>query len=70
MFAPKGTPEPVLAKLEAACRSAMAATAVVEGLGKQQQGIDFRDRAGLGAFVATEFKQARALLDEAGLVAK
>lgn len=67
LFAPKGTPEPVLAKLEAACKAAMADKGVVEALGKQQQPIDFRDRQGLAAFVAEEFKKAKVLIEEAGL---
>lgn len=70
LFAPKGTPEAVLARLEAACKAALADPAVIEGLDKQKQPIDFRDRAGLAAFVADEFKTAKILIDEAGLAAK
>ncbi|MFM9941345.1 MAG: Bug family tripartite tricarboxylate transporter substrate binding protein [Hyphomicrobiaceae bacterium] len=70
LFAPKGTPEPVLAKLEAACKAAMEDKTVVENLGKQQQPIDFRNRSGLAAFVAEEFTKARTLIEEAGLAVK
>lgn len=67
MFAPKGTPEPVMAKLEAACRTALADPGVVENLGKQRQPIDFLDRKGASAFIAAEFKKNGALLSEAGI---
>jgi tripartite-type tricarboxylate transporter receptor subunit TctC len=67
MFAPKGTPDAVLGKLEAACRTTMADPKVVEIMERQRQPIDFRDRKGLGAFVAAEFKKAGELIDAAGL---
>lgn len=67
MFAPKATPEPVLARLEVACKAAMVDRAVVDALDKQRQPIDFRDRMGLGAFVADEFARAKVLIEEAGL---
>jgi tripartite-type tricarboxylate transporter receptor subunit TctC len=70
LFAPKGTPAPVLAKLEAACKAALEDKSVVEGLARQQQPIDFRDQKGLGQFVEEEFKKARGLLEEAGLTVK
>lgn len=70
MFAPKGTPEPVLAKLESACRATMTDAGVIEALAKQRQPIDFLDRKGTAAFIAAEFKKNGALLAEAGLTAK
>jgi tripartite-type tricarboxylate transporter receptor subunit TctC len=70
LFAPKGTPEPVLAKLEAACKATMADASVVQVMQRQRQPIDFRDRKGLGAFVQAEFAKAGSLLDSAGLKAK
>jgi len=70
MFAPKGTPEPILAKLESACRTTMADPGVVEALGKQRQPIDFLDRKGAAAFISAEFKKNGALLEEAGLKVK
>lgn len=70
LFAPKGTPEAVMVKLEASCKAAIVDKGVVEALGKQQQPIDFKDRAGLAAFVGDEFKKARGLIEEAGLTAR
>ncbi len=69
MFAPKGTSELVLAKLESACKAALADASVIEGMAKQSQPIDYRDRNGLAIFVAEEFKKARVLIEEAGLKA-
>lgn len=70
MFAPKGTPEPIMAKLEAACRAALSDPGVVENLGRQRQPIDFLDRKGAAAFIAAEFKKNGTLISEAGLGAK
>lgn len=67
IFAPKGTPEPVLARLEAACQAAVQDKGAIEALEKQRQPIDFRDRKGLAAFVADEYKNAKVLIEEAGL---
>ncbi len=44
---------------EAACKAVLADPAVIAGLEKQKQPIGFRDRAGLAAFVADEFKTAQ-----------
>jgi tripartite-type tricarboxylate transporter receptor subunit TctC len=67
MFAPKGTPEPVLAKLEAACRTTMNDASVKEALAKQRQPIQFLDRKATAAFVASEFKRNGELIRAAGL---
>src|SRR5690606_32211111 len=67
MFAPKGTPEPVLAKLEAACRTTMSDASVKEALAKQRQPIQFLDRKGTAEFVASEFKRNGELIRAAGL---
>jgi tripartite-type tricarboxylate transporter receptor subunit TctC len=67
MFAPKGTPEAVMAKLEASCRAALTDPGVIENLGKQRQPIDYLDRKGAAAFIAAEFKKNGALLAEAGI---
>jgi tripartite-type tricarboxylate transporter receptor subunit TctC len=67
MFAPKGTPEPIMAKLESACRTALQDPGVIENLGKQRQPIDFLDRKGAAAFIEAEFKKNGTLLSEAGL---
>ena len=70
MFAPKGTPEPVLARLEAACKATMSNPAVVEAYAKQNQPIQFLDRKATGAFVAAEFTKAKGLIEAAGLEPK
>jgi tripartite-type tricarboxylate transporter receptor subunit TctC len=70
MFAPKRTPEPVLAKLESVCRTTMSDAGVVAALGKQRQPIHFLDRKATAEFVATEYKKAKGLLDAAGMDAK
>jgi len=67
MFAPKGTPEPILAKLESACRTTMTDAGIIEALAKQRQPIDFRDRKGTAEFVASEFKRNGELIRAAGL---
>lgn len=66
MFAPKGTPEPILAKLEDACRTTVKDPTVVEAFAKQRQPIDFRDRKAAAEFVASEFKRNGELLRAAG----
>lgn len=70
LFAPKGTPEPILAQLEAECKLAMEDKGVVENLGKQQQPIDYKNRVDLASFVADEFKKAKVLIEDAGLTAR
>jgi tripartite-type tricarboxylate transporter receptor subunit TctC len=70
MFAPKGTPDPVMAKLEDSCRATLAAPAVVDMFAKQRQPIDFLDRKAAAAFIAAEFKQNGELISGAGLSAK
>ena len=67
MFAPKGTPADVLAKLDAACKTALSDAGTIDALEKQKQPIDYRDRAGLKAFVDAEYEKARVLLQDAGL---
>ncbi|HEY5637224.1 MAG TPA: tripartite tricarboxylate transporter substrate binding protein [Burkholderiales bacterium] len=70
LFAPKGTPEPVLAKLEAACKTTMTSPAVVDLFAKQAQPIHYLDRKGMRAFVTSEYKKATGLLEAAGLESK
>jgi len=67
MFAPKGTPEDVIVKLDAACKSTMSDPGTIDALEKQKQPIDYRDRAGLKSFVDAEYEKARVLLQDAGL---
>jgi tripartite-type tricarboxylate transporter receptor subunit TctC len=70
MFAPKGTSEAVLARLETACRTTMSDPTVVAMLAKQRQPLDFMDRKATASFVAAEIKKAKVLLDAAGMEPK
>lgn len=67
LFAPAGTPEPVLARLEAACRRAMEAPAVAEGFGRLATPILFRPREAFAAFWAAELEKFRGIVEGAGL---
>lgn len=70
MFAPKGTPDAVLAKLETACKAALDDAGTKQALEKQRQPIDYRNRADLKTFVDREFEKARGLLQDAGMQSK
>jgi tripartite-type tricarboxylate transporter receptor subunit TctC len=65
MFAPKGTPEAALSRLESACKTTMGDPSVIATLAKQRQPLDFRDRKATAEFIAAEFKKAKALLEAA-----
>lgn len=67
MFAPKGTPAEVLAKLEGACKSTLADGGVIEALDKQKQPIDFMGRTALKSFAEAQYATAKTLIEEAGL---
>jgi len=67
MMAPKGTPADVLAKLDGACKTALADAGVRDALEKQKQPIDYRDQAATKAFLEAEYAKARVLIEEAGL---
>ncbi len=67
IYTPKGASEAILTKLESGCRTMLDDGKVKEILDKQAQPVDFRDRKGLGEFVATEFKKAGELIDAAGM---
>ncbi len=67
IYAPKGTPDPILTKLEGACRTTLDDSKVKGILEKQAQPVDFRDRKGLGDFITTEFQKAGELIDAAGM---
>lgn len=70
VFAPKGTPEATLAKLESACKTVLEDAGVKAALEKQKQPIQFLDRKAFAAFLGSEYARARVLLEEAGLVQK
>ncbi|MBY0334296.1 MAG: tripartite tricarboxylate transporter substrate binding protein [Acetobacteraceae bacterium] len=66
-FAPKGTPEPVLDRLEAACEAVLKRPAVAEGLARIVTPVRWRNRRDLAAFVAAESAKYRELIEAAGL---
>lgn len=70
VFAPKGTPEPVLAKLESACKTMLQDASVKAAYEKQRQPIQFLDRKAFTAFLKDEYARARVLLEEAGMLHK
>ncbi len=70
MFAPKGLPAPVLAKLESACKTTIADPTVVDMLGKQRQPISYLGHKDATAFIAAEFKKNGELISGAGLSPK
>lgn len=67
LYAPAGTPEPVLARLEAACERTIRHPDVVAGMTRVAQPILYRDRADFAAFSRAESEKFRALIEAAGL---
>ena len=54
-YAPAGTPEPILDRLDAACARMVRSQAVVEGLGRLNMPIEYRNRADFTAFHNAEY---------------
>lgn len=67
IFAPTGTPEPVLARLEAACERTMIVPVVASGMTRVGHAIEFRGRAAFTEFVRNEVATYAKLLNEAGI---
>ncbi len=67
LYAPAGTPEPVLARLEGACARTMRHPDVVAGMTRVAQPILYRNRADFAAFSQSESEKFRALITAAGL---
>src|SRR3954471_8904615 len=67
IFAPAGTPEPVLARLETACQRTMAVPVVAEGMTRVGHAIEFRGRTAFTEFVQNEVATYARLLNEAGI---
>lgn len=67
LYAPAGTPDAVLARLEAACARTMRHRDVVAGMARVAQPILYRNRADFAAFSARESEKFRRLIIEAGL---
>lgn len=70
LFVPRGTPQNVIQKIEAACQKACSAEKFQE-LGKKTQSfIDFLNTKDFEAFYADEYKTAGVVLEQAGLLKK
>lgn len=67
LYAPAGTPEPVVARLEAACERTMRHPDVIAGMARVAQPILYRNRADFAAFSQSESEKFRALITAAGL---
>ena len=67
LYAPAGTPEAVMARLEAACARTMRHPEVVAGMARVAQPILYRDRAAFAAFSQSESAKFRSLIEAAGL---
>lgn len=67
LYAPAGTPEPVMARLEAACEKAVTTAGFIEGMKRVAQPILYRNRAEFAAFSAAESEKFRSLIAATGL---
>jgi tripartite-type tricarboxylate transporter receptor subunit TctC len=67
LYAPAGTPEPVLARLETACERTMRTAAVTDGFARVNQPIRYRARAAFAAFTAAESEKFRVLMERSGI---
>lgn len=67
LYAPAGTPEPMMARLEAACERTMRHPEVIAGMHRVAQPILYRNRAAFEAFSRSESEKFRALIEAAGL---
>lgn len=67
LYVPAGTPEAVLARLEAACERTVRHPEVVAGMTRVAQPILYRNRAEFAAFSLAESEKFRTLIEAAGL---
>jgi len=68
LLAPKGTPEPVLAKLESACTAAVKEPAYAHALKLQATDVRFLDRKGYAAWLAKTDQDNMNLAKDLGLL--
>ena len=57
LFAPKGTPEPIVARLREETRKAVAADAFTRAMRNLNQDIDYQDQPDFKAFLTTDLKR-------------
>lgn len=67
IYAPLGTPEPLLARFEAGCERMLRNPAVVAGLQRVDMNIRWRNREQLGRYMLEEDERFRTLIESAGL---
>ena len=67
LYAPAATPEPVMARLEAACARTMRHPEMIAGMTRVAQPMLYRDRAAFAAFSRSESEKFRSLIEAAGL---
>ena len=67
LYAPAGTPEAMMARLEAACARTLRNPEFIAGMTRVAQPILYRDRAAFTAFSRSESEKFRSLITEAGL---
>jgi tripartite-type tricarboxylate transporter receptor subunit TctC len=67
LYAPAGTPEPVMARLEAACERAVKTESFIEGMTRVAQPILYRNRVDFAAFSRAESEKFRSLIEATGL---
>ena len=67
LYAPAGTPQPLLDRLEAACARALQARPVIEGFERLATPITFRGQRDFAAFQAAELEKFRAVVQAAGV---
>lgn len=67
IFAPKGTPDAVKAKLGQACKAALEDDKVKEIYDRQKYPIAYQDAAALKTFVEADYKRVKDLVEAAGL---
>jgi tripartite-type tricarboxylate transporter receptor subunit TctC len=70
LYAPRGTPKPVLERLEAACRRALDTEAFRRAAASIGAAIDFRDRAELARLLTEEYATFGRILRELGVRAQ
>jgi tripartite-type tricarboxylate transporter receptor subunit TctC len=67
LFAPAGTPDPVLARIEAACARTLRSPSVVDGMTRAAHPIRYLDRAEFAAFIQGEVRKYAAIIEETNL---
>jgi tripartite-type tricarboxylate transporter receptor subunit TctC len=67
IFAPADTPEPVLARLDAACAKTLRTPSVMEGMARASHPIRYLDHAAFGHYVRAEAVKYAQVIREAGL---